>query len=61
MENLRTVTDVHQSTGIPKRTLARWAQEKRITAIKVAPRLWLISQEEAIALQGTLKPGPKPN
>ncbi len=58
--HLRRVSDVAALTGIPRRTLQRWASEGRIEAHKHGPRLWYINMDDAQRLAETLTPGPKP-
>jgi hypothetical protein len=57
---LRPIREVAIQTGIPARTLRRWAKEGRIDARRQGPKLWYIDPKQAQALSLTLKPGPTP-
>jgi hypothetical protein len=59
MKNMRTITQVHELTGINKKTLRNWANAGKITAVRIGP-MWVISLDEAIAFRSTSRPGPKP-
>jgi len=57
---LRPLREVAAITGIPRRTLRRWAGEGRIEAEKRGISQWYISVEDARRVSETLTPGPKP-
>lgn len=56
---LQLIREVSALTNVPPRTIARWAQERRIEAVKYGPRLWYV-MEDVQLLAETLKRGPKP-
>jgi excisionase family DNA binding protein len=65
-EKSYTTVEVARMTKIPRATLQYWIRKKKISVPRVrllhgkAVRLWNKAQiEEARALKGTLKPGPK--
>ena len=65
-EKSYTTVEVARMTKIPRATLQYWIRTKKISAPRLrllhgkAVRLWNKAQiEEARALKGTLKPGPK--
>ena len=59
-EGLRPIREASPLTGVPPRTIARWAQEGKIRAQKFGPRIWYVSVEDVQHLAETLRPGPKP-
>ncbi|MCP4544269.1 MAG: helix-turn-helix domain-containing protein [Chloroflexi bacterium] len=58
-QNLVPLGDAAAQTGIPKTTLHRWCNEKRITAEKYGSR-WYVNLEDIRQVRTTLKRGPQP-
>jgi excisionase family DNA binding protein len=65
-EKFYTTVEVARMIKVPRATLQFWIKTRKISAPRVrllrgkAVRLWNKAQiEEARALKGTLKPGPK--
>ena len=58
--HLCTIRQAAPLTGIPKRTIAHWAQRGRIEAQKFGPRIWYVNLDDIRQVAATLKPGPKP-
>jgi len=58
--NLVSVRDAARVTGVPARTIQRWAVEGRITAHRDGPRLWRVSIADVERVNATIKPGRKP-
>jgi excisionase family DNA binding protein len=65
-EKLYTTVEVARIIKVPRATLQFWIKTRKISAPRVrllrgkAVRLWNKAQiEEARALKGTLKPGPR--
>ena len=58
--HLRRISEVAAITGIPRRTLQRWASEGRIEAQRVGAKLWYINLDDVEHVAATLTYGPKP-
>jgi excisionase family DNA binding protein len=59
-DHLRPIREASPLTGVPKRTIAQWAQQGRIEAQKFGPRIWYVNVDDVRRVAATLKPGPKP-
>lgn len=58
--NLVSVRDAARHTGVPARTIQRWATEGRITAQRDGTKLWRVRVTDVERVAATLKPGRKP-
>ena len=59
-EGLVPIRQASPLSGVPARTIARWAQQELIEAQKFGPRIWYVNLDDVRRVAATLKPGPKP-
>jgi len=57
--DLVTTREAHIRTGIPQRTIQRWAQDNRIRNEKRGPKLLYVSVSDILRVAQNLKPGKK--
>jgi len=57
--HLRPIREATILTGVPARTIARWAAADLIEAVRFG-RPWYVNLDDITNLKNTLKSGPKP-
>ena len=57
--DLVTTREANIRTGIPQRTIQRWAKENRIRSEKRGPKLLYVSVSDILRVAQEIKPGKK--
>ena len=56
-DDLVTTREAHTRTGVPQRTIQRWAQNNLIRSQKRGPKLLYVSVPDILRVAKELKPG----